>query len=47
VNISDLVVVARSFGTSGPSLGDINGDGVVDIQDLAIEASIFGMPVFY
>jgi hypothetical protein len=47
VNISDLVVVARSFGTSGPSLGDINGDGVVDISDLALEASIFGMTVFY
>ncbi len=47
VNIADLVVVAHSFGTSGASLGDIDGDGIVNITDLVIEASIFGTPVFY
>jgi PKD repeat protein len=47
VDIADLVLVARSFGSSiGGSnfnnMADLNGDGVIDIADLAIVGSNFG-----
>jgi len=50
VNILDLVLVARSFGTTPGSPGwnpqaDVNGDGHVDIADLTIVGIHFGQNV--
>ncbi len=43
VNIVDLVMVARMFGTSGVNLPeDVNSNGVVDIVDLVTVATRFG-----
>ena len=43
IDISDLIIVAGAFGTSGEGIvGDINTDGIVDITDLMIVASHFG-----
>jgi len=43
VNIVDLVMVARLFGTSGANLPeDVNSNGVVDIVDLVTVATRFG-----
>jgi hypothetical protein len=41
INIFDLARVANTLGTADRS-GDVNGDGQVDIADLAIAASNFG-----
>jgi Dockerin type I domain len=50
VNIVDLVLVARAFGTTPGSpgwnpLADIDGDGHVDITDLTIVAIHFGQNI--
>ena len=37
-NILDLVIVANAFGEAEP---DLNGDGVVNIQDLVIVENAF------
>jgi hypothetical protein len=47
VDISDLVLVARSFGSKAGAANwnataDLNGDGVVDISDLVLVGSNFG-----
>ena len=33
VNINDVLVTISSWGTNGP-LGDVNYDGIVDVEDL-------------
>ena len=42
VNIQDLVLVASSFGQTGPNDADVNKDGVVNIQDLVMVAAALG-----
>jgi PEP-CTERM motif len=44
VDLSDLVIVASDFGSSGAdwAQGDVNYDGNVDLSDLVIVASNFG-----
>ena len=43
VNILDLVIVGKAFGTSGEgNPADVNGDGIVDASDLAFLGSHFG-----
>ena len=37
-NILDLIIVAHAFGKTEP---DLNGVGVVNIQDLVIVANVF------
>ena len=39
VDISDLVLVASQFGTTGPSAADLNADNTVNIQDLVLVAN--------
>ena len=39
VSISDLVLAASQFGTTGPSAADLNGDNTVNIQDLVLIAN--------
>jgi len=41
VNVLDLVLVAGDFGVENPSDTDLNGNGVVNIQDLVIVANAF------
>jgi hypothetical protein len=50
VDIADLALVARSFGTTPGASGwnitaDVNGDGRVDIADLTLVASHFGQNI--
>ena len=50
VNIVDLVLVARSFGTTPGTpgwnpLADVNGDGRVDITDLTMVGTHFGQNI--
>lgn len=50
VDITDLVIVARSFGATSGSPGwnpvaDVNGDGRVDIADIALVAAHFGQQI--
>ena len=42
VSISDLVLAASQFGTTGPSAADLNGDNTVNIQDLVLIANALG-----
>ena len=43
VNIVDLILVARDFGTASTGPTDVNGDGIVNIVDLIMVARDFGM----
>jgi autotransporter-associated beta strand protein len=45
VDLSDLVIIASDFGTTGADWaeGDVNYDGNVDLSDLVIVASNFGV----
>ena len=40
VDFSDLVVVTKQFGKSGPNPADVNRDGTVDVQDLILVAAV-------
>jgi hypothetical protein len=46
VNIMDLSMVARNFGTSNP-IADLDSDGIVNINDLSIVAMDFGARVIF
>ena len=41
-NIQDIILIAASFGESGESNADLNGDGEVNVQDLVIIGNAFG-----
>jgi predicted acyl esterase len=46
VDISDLVLVGKQFGTTGEGItGDVNGDDRVDLSDLLLLAGYFGEKV--
>ena len=47
VNMKDIALVARAFGSSSSSTNwnsaaDLNGDGVVNMKDIALVARHFG-----
>ncbi len=42
VNILDLVLIASQIGESGETTADLNGDGIVNIQDLLVIANRLG-----